>query len=448
MKCLSLFSNVGIGETYFDQEGIEVVVANELEKDRAKLYRELHPKTNMITGDINESEVYNKIISEASKESIELIVATPPCQGMSIAHAKRAKKNDPRNSLIKQVVRATKELKPKYVLIENVPGMVSEKTFIAKDESVIEVEQAAAAKLFESLKAQGVEEWKPDEKKPDLVLALDECTEEYFISQTVNKQTNIMPYIHLNLGDDYEVSYEVLDAADYDTPHYRKRLITLMSRKDCAKWEHPKPKLSKDDHITTEDAIGHLPTLEAGQGSDIKWHSMKHKSLNKHHITWMKHTPTGKSAFENKIYYPKTKDEGFQELRQSYNYMRTLTNAKREQLRKLRVSDRCGIETREIKGFASTYKRMDWDRPAPTVTMLNGFINSQNNVHPGRRRQDGLYSDARVLTVKEICAIIGLPNEWADHLEHDSSTENFLRKVLGECFPPMLAKSIVNNIPK
>ena len=282
---------------------------------------------------------------------------------MSIAHAKRATKDDPRNSLIKQVVRAAKELKPKYILVENVTGMASEKTMI--------------------LDANGI-------------------------------TLPIMSYIQSSLGEDYNINYRVLDAAEYFTPHYRKRLITLLSRKDCPLWIHPTPSANR---TTVREAIGAFYTLESEQDSDVKWHSMKHKKHNKHHIKWMQHTPTGKTAFDNKIYFPK-------------------------------IIDKKTKKMRPISGFKTTYKRMDWDRPAPTVTMMNGSINSQNNVHPGREKEDGTFSDARVLTIKELCAIIGLPLDWADHLEHTQQRENFLRKVLGECFPPMMAKSIVNNIPK
>lgn len=414
MKCLSLFANVGIGETYFKDIGIDVVVANEFLADRAAFYQEMHPESKMICGDITDPAIFDNVIQESRAAGVEFIMATPPCQGMSIAHAKRATKEDPRNSLIKRVVQATKELKPKYVLVENVVGMASEKTFIAKDEAVVEVEQAAAARLFDSLRAQGIEKWIPDEKRPEVVLVIDECTEEEFVSATVNKQTNIMPYVHLNLGDDYDITYKVLDAADYNTPHYRKRLITLMSRKDLPQWVHPKPNA---EHITVRDVIGDFPSLESEQDSDIKWHSMRHKKHNKHHIKWMQHTPTGATAFNNKIYFPK-------------------------------IIDKETCKMRPISGFKTTYKRMDWNRPAPAVTMMNGSINSQNNVHPGRRDQDGLYSDARVLTIKELCAIVGLPLDWVDHLEHTQQRENFLRKVLGECFPPMMAKAIVSNMPK
>jgi len=121
MKALSLFANVGIGEYYLHQLGVNVVVANELEKDRADFYRKLYPESNMICGDVTSPEVYSKILK--ASQGVDLIIATPPCQGMSVANARRADKNDPRNSLIKKVVDFINDLNPKYVLVENVRGM-------------------------------------------------------------------------------------------------------------------------------------------------------------------------------------------------------------------------------------------------------------------------------------------------------------------------------------
>ena len=45
MKALSLFSNVGIAETYLEEVGVDVVVANELLEQRARFYKHLYPST-------------------------------------------------------------------------------------------------------------------------------------------------------------------------------------------------------------------------------------------------------------------------------------------------------------------------------------------------------------------------------------------------------------------
>jgi len=98
---------------------------------------------------------------------------------------------------------------------------------------------------------------------------------------------------------------------------------------------------------------------------------------------------------------------------------------------------------------------MNWNDPAPTVTMTNGSISSQNNVHPGHKNKDGTYSDARVLSVREILAVCGLPTDMLDKFAHPQSdgtfkydyTHNFIRKVLGELFLPLMCKEIVATIP-
>ena len=115
---LSLFANVGIAETYLREVGVNIVLANELLEERAEFYRYLYPECEMVKGDITEQNIYDYIIQRGKKLNIEFILATPPCQGMSLAGAKDA--NDPRNYLVISAVEAVKELKPKFVMFENV----------------------------------------------------------------------------------------------------------------------------------------------------------------------------------------------------------------------------------------------------------------------------------------------------------------------------------------
>ena len=276
MKGVSLFANVGIAETYIHNHDIDIVVANELLENRAKFHKENHPNCTTIVGDITDKEIYKKVLSEAKKSKCEFLIATPPCQGMSVAG--KMEEDDPRNSLIKHVVELALDLKPKHILIENVPGILN--TYLS---------------------VNGV-------------------------------KTKVVDYIKESLGS-YFVNYAVVDSADYGTPQSRKRAIFLIS--NISKWEFPK----KEKRITLKEAISHLPSLESGESSDIEFHNAK--IHNERHILSLKHTPTGKSALFNKHHYPK-KEDG----------------------------------TR-IKGYATTYKRMEWNKPAPTITMANGSVSSQ-----------------------------------------------------------------------
>jgi len=344
MNALTLFSNVGIGETYLKDIGINVVIANELLPERSKFYSHSHPDGLMINGDITNPDILNRIIEEGKKRDINLIIATPPCQGMSIAG--KMEEDDPRNSLIIKALQVFKELKPDYMLIENVTQM-----------------------LKTSIVYRG-------------------------------KQIKIVDFITKQIGNDYVAKFNVFDAADYGTPQFRKRAIVRIYKKTLT-WKDP----VKQKYITVREAIGDLPSLEAGQKSTIKYHEAK--KHNDNHILWMKHAATGKSAFQNQDPYKPTKDG------------------------------------RLIKGFPTTYKRIDWDKPAPTITMANGSISSQNNVHPGNKLKDGTYSDARALTWLELFRLTALPNHWTPP---EWASDKVVREVIGEALMPMLLKNLLLGI--
>lgn len=104
---LSLFANVGVAETYLDELGIEIKVANELEPKRAKFYSHLYPKTNMIIGDITDEKIRKVIVLESKKNNVDFIIATPPCQGMSLAG--KMDKFDKRNQLIYYAIEVIKK---------------------------------------------------------------------------------------------------------------------------------------------------------------------------------------------------------------------------------------------------------------------------------------------------------------------------------------------------
>jgi DNA (cytosine-5)-methyltransferase 1 len=127
LKGFSLFSNVGIAETYLHNY-VDMIVANELEPTRVKFYKEMYPNTNIIEGNILNDNIFNTIIDIAKENKCNFLIATPPCQGMSIAGKKL--ENDSRNFLITKVVEAIKLVKPKYFLIENVIAMPKTKIFV------------------------------------------------------------------------------------------------------------------------------------------------------------------------------------------------------------------------------------------------------------------------------------------------------------------------------
>ena len=119
IKGISLFSNVGLAETYLKDVGVDIVIANELIEKRARFYKHLYPECEVVNGDITDATVFDSIVSRAKELGVEFLIATPPCQGMSIAGLMNP--YDERNSLVKYAIDAIQAIKPKFVLLENVP---------------------------------------------------------------------------------------------------------------------------------------------------------------------------------------------------------------------------------------------------------------------------------------------------------------------------------------
>ena len=73
MKGISLFSNVGVGETYLKKCGIDIVIANELIPKRANFYSHLYPDVNMVCGNITDKKTFNYLVEEAIKQNIKFL---------------------------------------------------------------------------------------------------------------------------------------------------------------------------------------------------------------------------------------------------------------------------------------------------------------------------------------------------------------------------------------
>ena len=370
LKGLSLFSNVGMAETFFKEEGVDILIANELIEERAKFYEHLYPETHMICGDITDDSIRNKIVDESLTKGVDFIIATPPCQGMSVAGNRDP--YDKRNQLIYYAVDVIKRVNPCFVMIENVPTLLKTKINYNGELTLI-----------------------------------DKYLKEELSNYAFNEES-------------------LISAKDHGVPQIRQRNIYLLVRKDInIVWKFP----AKQKPITVRDAIGHLPSIDPllreGYEETIKrfpdferkkkaalaiskWnypptHSWKH-------VNWMLHTPTGKSAIFNEVYYPQ-KDNGD-----------------------------------HIVAHHNHYRRLSWDKPCRTITMNNGVISSLCCVHPGREyKKDGetLYSDPRVLTLYELFIVSSLPVDWN---VPSWAKESLIRHVIGEGIPPKLSQCLIHEL--
>ncbi len=345
INAITLFSSAGIGELNLHNRNINFVAANELIKKRAETYEFFYPKTRMFQGDITDKMIKKAILEYSIKNNVKFLLATPPCQGLSSVGKNKCQKHyseDNRNYLVLEIFSFIDELDLDYVLIENVPKFL-EMYFPYND--------------------------------------------SYYLLEDILK---------IRYSDKYNIEAKILNAKDYGICQSRPRAIIKLFKKSL-NWSWPR----EEKEIKLSEAIGHLPSLEPGEKSNIKWHEAK--TAREDIITAIRHTPTGRSALANECFFPKKKNGD------------------------------------KIKGFHNTYKRMTWDSPAPARTTYSGSISSHNNVHPGRLLPDGTYSDPRVLTLLETFIVSSI-NTNIEFPENSSDT--YIRTIIGEAIPPKLLEKI------
>lgn len=116
LKAISLFSGAGGMDVGFKNAGIDVVIANEIDKDAANTYEANHPESQLIRGDIKSE--FNKIVEN---KDIDIIFGGPPCQGFSVAG--KMDPNDERSTLVWSFLDVVNDVKPKAFVMENVKAL-------------------------------------------------------------------------------------------------------------------------------------------------------------------------------------------------------------------------------------------------------------------------------------------------------------------------------------
>lgn len=122
---LDLFSGAGGLSCGLEMSGFTPILANEIDPIYAATYSANHPSTKMVVGDVrelSESDLTKNL--GLGEGELDLLAGGPPCQGFSI-NAPIRSLDDDRNHLFRDYLRIAEALKPKAILIENVPGIVS-----------------------------------------------------------------------------------------------------------------------------------------------------------------------------------------------------------------------------------------------------------------------------------------------------------------------------------
>ena len=422
LNAISLFSSSGIGDLGLRANGINTVIGCELLEERMNLFRNNYPNAKCFRGDIwslkdEIVEYYNSNFTE----NPFLVLATPPCQGMSsngmgkmLSDYRKGlrPKMDERNRLIIPAVDIILALRPEWVILENVANMTN--TFIYDENG-------------------------------ELIHAVD--------------------YIKKRLGCIYCGEPIVVDVADYGVPQHRKRLITVLSRNKKAHelfaeggklipaYTHSAQDTPCTKHwVTLREAIGDLPSLRAEKGKNkAAGYNGLHKVplLDEKKLFWIDHTKEGDTAFNNQCVNPDCGYQGNRIHGASYdsdgiNRLHTDTPLYCEKCGALLprpwVEDKKTGEKRLMKGFISAYKRMKWDEPASTLTQNFQYACSDNKIHP---------SQSRVLSLYEALVLQSIADyDYSFSLDGKMCSDGLIRDTIGESVPPRVIDFICANIIK
>lgn len=128
---IDLFAGCGGLSLGLRQAGFSVRAAVELNPKRAKTYRLNHPDTKMLERDVRSISGCDLLSAAGVRGTVDLIAGCPPCQGYSRIRRRNGGRavRDDRNDLVIEFGRLILEVRPRAVMMENVPGLEKDPRF-------------------------------------------------------------------------------------------------------------------------------------------------------------------------------------------------------------------------------------------------------------------------------------------------------------------------------
>lgn len=370
---IDLFAGAGGLTTGFHLAGFESLCAIDLEAKALATYKHNYPKTKIVHQDIRKIDPSDLRSSlSLKKEELTALIGGPPCQGFSRnIPADYRYLNDSRNQLYRTFLEFVKEFRPHFVVMENVPEILKAYNGVIRNE------------IIEQLEAQG-----------------------------------------------YKVTFASLNAANYGVPQTRARAFFLASLDKFIQFTEPtnsgdlrsdyRTKTSNNQltflnsnissFVTVRDAIGDLPTLEAGQEYNGESYPLPPQTPYQSMIR------NGSTKLTNHI-------------------ARALSPI---QMSRARVLSE-GQDARDLppelapkKHYSGAYGRLYWDKPARTITRWVFHPGSGRFFHPTQNR---------TITIREAARLHSFPDSF-----HFLGTYTEMASQIGESVPPLLGKVIAETI--
>lgn len=381
---VDFFAGAGGLSCGFVQAGFKVCFANDFEDVCVRTYRFNHPELpseKVVKGDIRHI-VDN--INDYINQDVDVVIGGPPCQGFSSANQQRII-DDPRNELYKYYIKAVSKILPKFVVMENVKGMLT---------------------------------------------VAEQVVEDY---GNINEERNGNTY-------SYSVAYKLLNSADFAVAQSRERLIYIAIRNDVIQEKGITPQQifaeielanNGNNRYLLRDALEAIKSLDAP----------RIKNMNE-----VDDEKTGKKIDINKY---NGNENGYLRLINNNRIIPILYNHKARYVNEInydiyRLLDQgddasdpkiAGIMpyTNRLHCFKDKYYKLIADKPSRTIT-AHLRMDCHSHIHPFQ---------VRALTPREAARCQSFPD---DYIFLGAYLKTYMQ--IGNAVPCLMAKGIANVIKK
>ena len=135
---LDLFCGCGGLSKGFEMAGYNILLGIDNNQPALETFEFNHKGSKGMNADLSSPKTFDEIDRVLDGREVDVIIGGPPCQGFSSANQQRII-DDPRNELYKYFIKAVEKICPKFVVMENVKGMLSVADQVVEDYQNIDV---------------------------------------------------------------------------------------------------------------------------------------------------------------------------------------------------------------------------------------------------------------------------------------------------------------------
>lgn len=364
----------------------DVVLGTDIDPAALDTFRHNHEKLGarpvLVPGDIRDispADLGDLLAPRGldAEGELDVLVGGPPCEGFSQNRRHEVRNGngerlfvrnpldstDPRNDLFRYYLDFGLLMRPKVILIENVPQMITSHR------------GATVAEIRRTLGKAG-----------------------------------------------YNVTLDVLNASHFGVPQARRRVFVVATRSDVRPFEWPRA-----THAAEHDSTGGVMPLVTVRDAIADLPAATERELGRRSTAHYKPTESGYALSMRS-------DEGT-----PMNHVRRVPGDRvLERLRAMKpgmIASDLPAELQTKSAYYNSYGRLDWARPAKTITKSCNYLGSGCFGHP---------VEDRGITMREAARL----QSFEDDFDFLSKSEPHVAKMVGSAVPPLLAAALAGQVAK